>query len=190
MNAAITIEVMGRLMAEAPYTEAELSAIDTRNVALAVVSVPVAILGVVVFCMFMVRANRNARSFGSPMSITPGWAAGYFFVPILSLWKPYQAMKEIWQCSDPDPGAHAFTSRVTPMLGWWWALYITHNIAGRVVWSMHKNLKLPKDFISASWTSIVASGFSIGAALLAIALVRAVARRQDERQVRQQRPAV
>jgi hypothetical protein len=185
VNALVTIDVMGRVLASAPYEESELSAIDTRNMGLAVLSGVVAILVVVWFCMFMVRANRNARSFGSPMSIRPGWAAGFFFVPIVMLWKPYQAMKEIWQGSDPDPNVSAFSAGVSSLIGWWWALYLLHNFGGRVVWQVNKKLNGPKDFITASWTEIVTSGLSIGAALLAIAVVRAVARRQDERQARQ-----
>jgi drug/metabolite transporter (DMT)-like permease len=185
VNAVVTIEVMGRVLASAPYEDSELSAIDTRNMALVVLSSVVSILAVVWFCMFMVRANRNARSFGSPMSIRPGWAAGFFFVPVVMLWKPYQAMKEIWQGSDPDPNVSAFSASVSSLLGWWWALYLLRNFGAQVVRQVSKKVNGPKDFIHASWAEIVASGLSIAAALLAIAVVRAVARRQDERQTRQ-----
>ena len=58
------------------------------------------------------------------MSISAGWAAGYFFIPIMNLWKPYQAMKEIWQGSDPDPTVHAFSVRVPALLPWWWGLFL------------------------------------------------------------------
>src|SRR5947207_9229050 len=44
---------------------------------------------IVLFCVFMARANRNARAFGSPMSNTPGWSAGWFFIPFANWWKPY-----------------------------------------------------------------------------------------------------
>jgi hypothetical protein len=185
VNAFVTINVMGRVLANAPYEESELSAIDTRSMGLAVLTAVIGILAVVWFCMFMVRANRNARSFGSPMSIRPGWAAGFFFVPFVNLWKPYQAMKEIWQGSDPDPNAHSFSVRVPSLIGWWWAIYILHNVGLRLVLKANKDLKGPRDFINGSWAEIVTSGLSIAAALLAIAVVRAVARRQDERQTRQ-----
>jgi hypothetical protein len=184
VNGAITIEVMGRVAAAASFKESELTGIDQRNTALAVLSVLVALTGVVFFCIFMVRANKNARSFGTPMSIRPGWAAGYFFVPLLSLWKPYQAMKEIWQGSDPDPNVHAFNVRVSPLVGWWWGMYLAHNVCGRIVWQVNKHLAGPQDFINAAWTEIATSFVTISAALLAIAVVRAVARRQDERQSR------
>ena len=185
VHAFFAIEVMGRVLARAPYEESELAAIDTRSMALGVLWRVVRVAAVVWFCMFMVRANRNARSFGSPMSFQPGWAAGYFFVPFLSLWKPYQAMKEIWQGSDPDPSSHSFSVIVPALLGWWWALWIVHTLGSRLVSQLYKHIQGPAAFINASWADIVMSGFSIVAALLAIAVVRAVARRQDERQTRQ-----
>ena len=46
------------------------------------------------------RANHNARQLGADdMRFTPGWAVGWYFVPIAWFWKPYQAMKEIWLAS-------------------------------------------------------------------------------------------
>ena len=46
----------------------------------------------VVFGIWIVRANKNARALGAKnLSASPGWALGYFFVPILNLWKPFKA---------------------------------------------------------------------------------------------------
>lgn len=69
------------------------------------------------------RANHNARALGaSDMAFTPGWAIGWYFVPVVNLWRPFQAMREIWRASSApedwrrQPGS--------PLLGWWWALWI------------------------------------------------------------------
>ncbi len=46
------------------------------------------------------QSNQNARYLGAKdMAFTPAWSIGIYFIPIVSLWKPYQAMKEIWQAS-------------------------------------------------------------------------------------------
>ena len=46
------------------------------------------------------QSNQNARYLGAKdMAFTPAWSIGFYFIPIVSLWKPYQAMKEIWQAS-------------------------------------------------------------------------------------------
>ncbi len=69
------------------------------------------------------RANHNARHLGAgDMKYTPGWAVGWYFVPIAWFWKPYQAMKEIWQASANPSDWHGQT--VSPLLLWWWALWI------------------------------------------------------------------
>jgi len=46
------------------------------------------------------QSNQNARYLGAKdMAFTPAWSIGFYFIPIVSLWKPYQAMKEIRQAS-------------------------------------------------------------------------------------------
>lgn len=83
------------------------------------------------FLFWVYRAAANIHAFNrSAMSITPGWAVGWNFVPIASLWKPYQAVKQIWQSSQnigypesvPVPGRFV----------WWWGFWIATNIIGGV----------------------------------------------------------
>lgn len=54
--------------------------------------------------------------------ITPGWAAGCYFVPILNLWKPFQAMVFI-----RNQVAHKLN--IGPLVGLWWISYLTMNFA-------------------------------------------------------------
>lgn len=52
------------------------------------------------FMMWTFRAAHNLRALGAlALKTTPGWAVGWYFVPIANLWKPYQAGIEIWQAS-------------------------------------------------------------------------------------------
>ena len=54
-------------------------------------------------CGFIVR-NCNVRALGAnDLSISPGWSAGWFFVPFANLVKPFVAVREIWNASDSDP---------------------------------------------------------------------------------------
>ena len=69
------------------------------------------------------RANYNARQLGaSNMRFSSGWSIGWYFIPIANLWKPYQAMKEIWKTS-ANPSAWT-TEKAPALLGWWWFLWI------------------------------------------------------------------
>lgn len=57
----------------------------------------------VLFLRWVYVSNRNARALGaSDMQHSPGWSVGWYFIPIATLWKPYQAMKEIYKASHPN----------------------------------------------------------------------------------------
>jgi hypothetical protein len=184
VNSFVTIGVMKRVVAGEVVDSAELTAIDLRTGAIGVLVLLILLAGGALFCLFMPRANRNASRFGSLMSISPRWAAGWFFIPFANLWMPYQAMKEIWQGSDPDPNERPALVQVPGLLKWWWAMYLAHNVGGWVVYIASKDAKQAQDLINSSTIDIGSSALSIVAALLAAATVRAVARRQDERQKR------
>jgi hypothetical protein len=54
------------------------------------------------FLVWTHRCYRNLQAFGvADLRYTPAWAVGYFFVPIMNLYRPYQVFKEVWQASDP-----------------------------------------------------------------------------------------
>src|SRR4051812_12371242 len=40
--------------------------------------------------MWIYRTNANAHALGGAVSITPGWAVGWFVVPLANLVMPYQ----------------------------------------------------------------------------------------------------
>jgi heme/copper-type cytochrome/quinol oxidase subunit 4 len=108
---------------------------DHRQQIVAIVYLIVSIAIIVLFCFWIYRANCNARALGATgMNFTPGWSVGWFFIPIASLWKPYQAMREIWKASvDPINWRSLPTD---PLLGWWWAGFIVSNILGQIAFRM------------------------------------------------------
>ena len=75
-------------------------------------------------------ASWNAHQLSSDMSISPGWAVGWFFIPIANLFKPYQAMKECWMASHNQ--WDSYSEPPPPLLGWWWGLWIATNILSNV----------------------------------------------------------
>src|SRR5579863_1150161 len=85
------------------------------------------ILAIVVF-FWIYRAAVNARRLGAAnLRHSPGWAVGWFFVPIANLGMPYRAMGEIWRAS-ADP-ARWQEQRVPSLLRWWWFLGLFASIA-------------------------------------------------------------
>jgi hypothetical protein len=90
-----------------------------------------AILGsIIAFCMFSFRAMKNLQIWEyRRLEISPGWSVGWYFVPFANLWKPYQAMEQIWD------GTHDVTSvkmNPTSKLGLWWMFWIATNISSSI----------------------------------------------------------
>lgn len=85
----------------------------------------------VTFGVWIHRSHRNVRALGAEgLRFTPAAAVGYFFVPILNLWKPYQAMKDLWRASASP--AHWEGMPCGPMLGFWWALWLSAAVVGEL----------------------------------------------------------
>ena len=72
------------------------------------------------------RASANAHTINGRLTISPGWAVGWYFVPIMSLYRPRQAMKEIWFASHRSGGG--YEQRAPAILSIWWTLWIVTNL--------------------------------------------------------------
>ncbi len=75
-----------------------------------------------VFCVWLYRANRDARALGArEMRFSPRASVAWWFVPIAHLFKPYQVMTELWRASDPERRRDWATAPKTSALPAWWA---------------------------------------------------------------------
>ncbi len=94
------------------------------------------LLGAVFFGMWMSRAAHNVRALGhTGFEISPGFGVGSFFIPILNLWKPYQAMQDIWRASLANRNDSWLSTPSGDLVKGWWAAWLlfsfASNAAGR-----------------------------------------------------------
>ncbi|MDB5677060.1 DUF4328 domain-containing protein [Sphingomonas bacterium] len=88
------------------------------------------LLTAIVVSVWIYRAMTVAHLTHPDLTISPGWAVGWYFVPVAALWKPYEAMVEIVESSGARrPGQWAF---VRDLIGWWWAAWIGRGILGSI----------------------------------------------------------
>jgi hypothetical protein len=150
---------------------------------------PVIVLGVFVACvicylLFVHRAVKNLHvSNARGLSVSPGWAVGYSFIPFVNLVMVYRIMKEIWEVSnDPERGR-----REAPLLlGWWWGLYIGGNVLSRISDALSSGLSEstdPADYFSAfapgGTVGMVSAAISIGSTFCLLAIIRQVREAQE-----------
>ena len=127
------------------------------------------------------RAYRNLPALGADdLRFTPGWAVGGWFVPFLNFVRPKQIMNDIWRGSSPEDysGDDWHGRSVTPLLHWWWGLWIVGGLLS------YTSFSAPADPSAAQSEAIrwcmADALYAIGSAL-AIVIVTRVTEGQEQR---------
>jgi len=136
------------------YTSQELviedgEASDARQKVVGIVQAIIFIITGILILKWIYRANYNSRQLGATgMKFTPGMSIGWYFIPIASLWKPYQAMKEIWKTSsNPQDWGAQPTSSLFP---WWWLFWIVYSLLGNTSFRLAIRAEEINEFIAAN----------------------------------------
>lgn len=104
---------------------------DRRQGFIGIVQAIIFVISGILILKWIHRANYNVRQLGAKaMQFTPGWSIGWYFIPIVNLWKPYQAMKEIWKASSSPRNWKE--TKVSPILGWWWFFWLTSSVLSNI----------------------------------------------------------
>jgi hypothetical protein len=169
------------------YASSEIMALaeanDSRQRIVGIAQITVFIVAAIVFLRWTYIVHDNKRGLGGQgLSFTPGWALGWFFVPVANLWKPYQAMREAWQVS-VDPFLWQQQSR-SPILPWWWFLWLASNILEQAAWRLSLRAEALPQLVVANIVSTLANCAGIAAAVVAIAVVGQISRMQLDRKQR------
>lgn len=136
----------------------------------------------IVFLRWIYLVNANARAVGATkMQFTPGWSIGWYFIPFANLWKPYQAMKEIWRASfDPENWRSVKVASILPL---WWTLWILSSVLGQAAFRATMRADERSELIAASVIMLVSDAIDIPLAIVAIALVTRIWAAQRQRGV-------
>lgn len=105
---------------------------DLRETIVGIIQLILFLIQGIVILMWIHRANNNVRALGAQaMTFSPGWSVGWYFIPVLHLWKPYQAMKEIFLKSEALTPNTPNNKRY--LLPTWWTLWIISEVIGRII---------------------------------------------------------
>jgi hypothetical protein len=125
------------------------------------------ILGIT-FLRWIYRTNKNLHILsGEQMTFTPGWSVGWYFIPIANLFKPKQAMKEIWKVS------HKNESTTHAILGWWWFFWIVSNFINSISFKLAKRAEYS---VASTISFIVSDGIDLILNIVALMLVTRIGR--------------
>ena len=153
----------------------ELSPLEMVYGIILIANTAVFIASVVAVCIWLHRAHTNLRDYGYEVEYTPGWAVGWYFIPIANLFKPFQAMRELWTASHGV--GDRFGGEAPGNLGLWWGTWIVGNILGNV--SMRLSLMGDGSNMQVAFAlAIVSSACGIVSAWVLLQIVKAVTQAQ------------
>lgn len=155
---------------------------DLRQGAVAIVLILVMIFTIISFSFWKYRAYENLPALGArEVRYSPGWAVGFYFIPILNLFRPCQAMFDIWRGSDPAQVPPAGRPASASLVGWWWGLWIVAGMVDRAESRVSLRADSMEEVLTGSWLALAGGILSVPLALCALWLVRTIDRQQTAR---------
>ena len=135
VNLAILRIILAIIVNLTPMTEGEeiLTTGDWIVTMGAMILIISNIIGGIFLFRWIYLSNINSTLMGAKnMQFSPGWSVGWFFIPLMNLFMPFRAMKEIWKTSKDSKN---WESLETPsIIIWWWVLFIVSGVSANLSW--------------------------------------------------------
>lgn len=184
ISGAMEISLLTRSENHGFISEVEATTNDLRQLAISILQFILNIVTVVVFLNWFRRAYANTHKLqvGTP-KYSDATAVWSFFVPIISLFRPNEIMKEIiaFHKRKLSELQGTKTDNYLFISGVWWVFFVIRNIIGQIAFrmSLHSgddiksSIELDNFFIAADIADIIA-------AFLAIILITKVSKDEQE----------
>jgi hypothetical protein len=178
------IRLLDRMVGGGFFTWREAEASDNRQATIGLIQTALFVTTAIVFLVWIYRARRNLPVLGARgLRYSPGWAVGWFFIPLANLVLPFLVATEIWKASDSsDMDGHSWRNAPSsPLIASWWALWVISALAG---WAFRVLINDPEEITAisaATWAVFVGDLVAIPASLLLILVVREINARQEEK---------
>jgi hypothetical protein len=155
---------------------------DIREAIISVIDFIISIISVVTFIQWFRRAYWNLHEISSNLSYSEGWAAGSWFVPIISFYRPFVIMKELFSETKRifiQNGKNVHQN-YTPTLNLWWTLWIIGAALETTINQYQKNSKDIDVLMNATIGEIIALVLSIVSCIITIKIIKMYSQLEDE----------
>lgn len=153
------------------FTQAETESNDLRESAIGVLELALYIATAIAWCIWFRRSHDFVTVGGRQMEFGRN-AWGWFFMPFANLYKPYEAVRELWQRATGL--ARGARPAILPV---WWGVWLLSSLTGNV--SMRMSLKASTEIpalITVSNVQAVDAAAGIVVSVAALFAVRAIDR--------------
>ena len=148
---------------------------DLRQKIIAIIYLVTYIISGITFIRWFRRAYFNLHLKAETLSFTEGWAAGCWFVPFISLYRPKQIMNELYvetQNLLTTKQENSMVNLNTQFIGWWWALWLIASFLGQFVFRYSQKAETLEELTTVTIVSIIASIIGIPLALITVKIIK------------------
>jgi hypothetical protein len=148
---------------------------DTREQIIGIIYLITYVISVVTFIQWFRRAYYNLHLRVNNLSQTEGWAVGSWFVPIITLYRPYQIMKELYQETKEllvKRGLNINESFATSYVSSWWTLWIISNLIDQFVFRYTMKAESIDELTISTIGSIIGNVVGIPLALITVKVIK------------------
>lgn len=146
-------------------------------------------VSLVAFLSWKFRAYRNLASFHVlALKYSAGWAVGAYFVPILSAFRPYQIMRELWMASDPsnpeteETGGLAWMrSSPSATIAWWWTFLLIVIVLPRILSRVGEFETTLEGYITLAWATVASHVLMLVSFVFTCLMIRKITSMQGEK---------
>lgn len=156
-------------------TPDEANANDSTQQIILIIYLIFFIISGVTFIQWFRRAYYNLHLKVDNLSHSEGWAAGCWFVPIISLYRPLQIMKELYNDTDfylSKKGINIGKNFTTGALTLWWTLWIINNVLGQIIYRYTSDATSIDQLTTSTILNIIDKVIEIPLALITIKIIK------------------
>ncbi len=173
-------ELLERIRDGVTYSEQEAEANDLRQGIVGLFQSGLYITSVVLFLNWFRRAYGNLHRIGiKTLEHSETMAVWSFFIPIISLYRPYKIAKEIAietrnKLTEIIPDIK--TKLNLSILGFWWALFLITNYIGQFAFKSILKSDTIEQMITSTQAYMVSDFMDIPAAIITLIMIKNISR--------------
>lgn len=153
---------------------------DMRVFIIAVITFVSYIVSSILFLIWFYRAYDNLRKRIENVEYSSGWSIGAWFVPIISLFRPFNIMTELNRKTDliiKNRKIEIKKNRKS-LIGWWWGLFIIDVYASNASLKIGLNADNIDFYIYSTIGEMFISGMNIVLAIVTIKMIKNFAEKE------------
>jgi hypothetical protein len=172
----LRLDLFERVQRGSGFTIAEAEASDMQVTLHAALYMLVVLTTAITWIVWQTRTSKNARALGTEDMEFGPHAWGWFFCPILNLFRPLAVVQELWRVNDPRSSAAP-----PSYFSLWWVAWVIGTVGGKASARFVSEDAEIDELIVGLQLDIATNAFLLVAAILAIKVVAEVHRREQAR---------